>query len=203
MLKLKRWDEVKSKSSTIRDIYEKGGGIIFADKVLDKNFLTLAVCPFISKSFEDFTKATREARNPPPYLYIKDEKYISKFFFLKNFEEVILRKILNTEEFIFVSVPNLKISQKKIGIRLHRDKDINELIGILGGLALCIPISSQKLEMFNHRADIVLIGDENIQSNFPTFLECVDENSVRIFYEGSFSKYYVSEKLTQYGIKVT
>lgn len=196
---IKTWEEIKSKASTIRNIYEKGGGIIFPDKIYDKSFLSLGICPF-SNSINDFVNILKGERIPPPFLYFSDRKYIKKFFFLKNFEEKLFDLISELHDLILVSIPNLKINISKIGIRVQRDKNINELLGIIGGIALCIPIKNGQI--FAERADITFIGDTQIQSYLPTYIEAVDMNTVRVIYEGSTNRSLIFEKLSQIGIKV-
>lgn len=199
---VRTWEEIKSKASTIRNIYEKGGGIIFQDKIYDKSFLSLAICPFISNSITDFINTLKEKgeRVPPPYLYFSNEKYIKRFFFLKNFEEKLFNLISGFYDIILVSIPNLKINIPKIGIKVQKDNNINELLGIIGGIALCIPIKIGQI--FAERVDITFIGDIQVQSYLPTYVEGVDINTVRIIYEGSTNRSIIFEKLNQIGIKI-
>lgn len=199
---LRTWQEVKSKASTIRNIYEKGGGIIFPDKIYDKSFLSLALCPFISSSISDFVNALKEKEGkiPPPYLYFSDGKYIKKFFFLKNFEEDLLNRLFEIQEIILVSIPNLKINISRIGIRIQRDENINELLSIVGGIALCIPIKDT--QTFSDRVDVTFIGEMQIESYLPTYIEAIDMSTVRIIYYGSTNRNLIFEKLSQTGVKV-
>lgn len=205
MLSIRDWSQLKSRASTIRDFYEKGGGIVFLDQLFgERLFLSLAVCPFMTRAFDDFSSVVRGRKSvfPPPYLYFRNEKHITRFFFFRKFEERIFGLISGFEDIVFVAVSTLRISHPKIGMRISRQQNISELLDILGGLVICLPIERDVLRLFRERADIVFIGDESVQGQFPTYVEAIDQNTIRMVYEGVTPKHTVAERLANHGIRV-
>lgn len=192
---------IKSRASTIRDIFEKGGAIVFPDR----EFFALGISPFFVSSFMEFVNSIRQnfPSVPPPFLYLKEERYISRFFFIKRFEEGMLRIFEGFDGVLFSAVPNLKIPYRKVGIKLVKEDIPKDILEIIGGVLLCVPIRKEIIEpVFSDRLDVIFVKDGSAGNNFPTYVEAVSQDTVRVIYEGKIQRHTLSEFLLPYGLKV-